>query len=69
LYYFDVFTAVTMKNAVFWDVALCGFIMNRRFGETSRTLKMEATRSSETSVYNKPTRHHIQEDGILHSTS
>jgi hypothetical protein len=31
----------------------------------SSTLKMEATRSSETSVYNKPTRCHISEDGIL----
>jgi hypothetical protein len=28
---------------------------------------MEATRSSETSVHNKPTRRHISEDGILHS--
>jgi hypothetical protein len=27
----------------------------------------EATRSYETSVYNKPTLRHIQEDGILHS--
>jgi hypothetical protein len=27
---------------------------------------MEATRSSETSVYNKPTRPHVPEDGILH---
>jgi hypothetical protein len=26
---------------------------------------MEATCSSETSVYNKPARRHIQEDGIL----
>jgi hypothetical protein len=26
---------------------------------------MEATRSSETSAYNKPTRRHIQESGIL----
>jgi hypothetical protein len=26
---------------------------------------MEETRSSETSVYNKPTRHHIPEDGIF----
>jgi hypothetical protein len=31
------------------------------------TLKIEATRSSETSVYNKPTRRHIQEYGFLHS--
>jgi hypothetical protein len=28
---------------------------------------MEATRSSETSVHNKPTGSHIPEDGILHS--
>jgi hypothetical protein len=33
----------------------------------SSTLMMEAIRSSETSVYNKPTRRHIPEDGILHS--
>jgi hypothetical protein len=25
---FKVSTAVTMKNAVFWDVAPCGFIIN-----------------------------------------
>jgi hypothetical protein len=31
------------------------------------TLKMEAKYSSETSVYNKPTRRKIPEDGILHS--
>jgi hypothetical protein len=29
------------------------------------TLKMEATRSSETSVFTRPTRRHIQEDGLL----
>jgi hypothetical protein len=32
----------------------------------SSTLKMETRRSSETSVYNKPTWRHIPEDGILH---
>jgi hypothetical protein len=31
---FEVFTAVTMKIAVFWDVAPCVFIINRRFGGT-----------------------------------
>jgi hypothetical protein len=31
------------------------------------TMTMEATRSSETSVYNKRIRRHIPEDGILHS--
>jgi hypothetical protein len=32
---FAVFTAVTVKNAVFWAVMPCGFCKNRRFGETS----------------------------------
>jgi hypothetical protein len=30
----EVFTAVTMKNAVFWDVAPCRSCVNRRFGGT-----------------------------------
>jgi hypothetical protein len=25
---FEVFTAVTIKNGVFWDVAVCGFCKN-----------------------------------------
>jgi hypothetical protein len=29
---FEVFTAVTMKNAIFWDVMPCGSCRNRRFG-------------------------------------
>jgi hypothetical protein len=29
---FEDFTAVTMKNAVFWDVAPCICCINRRFG-------------------------------------
>jgi hypothetical protein len=34
---FEVFTALTMKNAVFWDVALCRSSgLNRRFGGTYR---------------------------------
>jgi hypothetical protein len=32
----EVLTEVTMKNAVFWDVAPCGSCMNRRFGVTYR---------------------------------
>jgi hypothetical protein len=28
------FTAVTMKNDVFWDVTPCGSCKNRRFGGT-----------------------------------
>jgi hypothetical protein len=33
----------------------------------SSTIKLEVTRSSEMSVYIKPTRRHIPEDGILHA--
>jgi hypothetical protein len=31
---FEVFTAVTMKNDVFWDVTPCGSCKNLRFGGT-----------------------------------
>jgi hypothetical protein len=31
---FEVFTAVTMKNGVFWDVTPSGSCKNRRFGGT-----------------------------------
>jgi hypothetical protein len=31
---FEVFTAVTMKNAIFWDVAPCRCCVSRRFGGT-----------------------------------
>jgi hypothetical protein len=31
---FEVFTAMTMKNTVFWDVTPCCCCKNRRFGET-----------------------------------
>jgi hypothetical protein len=34
--WFEVFIAVTMKNAVFWDVAPCRSCVNRRFGGTYR---------------------------------
>jgi hypothetical protein len=33
---FEVFTTVTLKNAVFWDVAPCRSCVNRRFGGTYR---------------------------------
>jgi hypothetical protein len=32
----EVFTALTMKNAILWDVMLCGSCKNRRFGGTFR---------------------------------
>jgi hypothetical protein len=31
---FEVFTSVTMKNAVFWDITPCGSCKNQRFGGT-----------------------------------
>jgi hypothetical protein len=94
---FEAFTAVIMKNVVFWDVALCRSSVNRRFGgiyclhlqgrricergssvsslqppahagsplADSSTLKMEAIRSSETSVDAGSTQRHIPEDDIL----
>jgi hypothetical protein len=31
---FEVFTAATMKNGVFWDVTPCGSCKNRRLGGT-----------------------------------
>jgi hypothetical protein len=48
---FEVFTAVTITNIVFWDVALCRSCVNRRFGGTS--------------VHTRSTPCHIPEDGIL----
>jgi hypothetical protein len=35
---FEVFTAVTMKNGVLWDVTPCGSCKNRRFRGTWRLL-------------------------------
>jgi hypothetical protein len=35
---FEVFTAVTMKNGVVWDVTPCGSCKNRRFRGTWRLL-------------------------------
>jgi hypothetical protein len=80
---------VTMKNAVFWEVASCRYCVNRCFGRTYRlhlqgignpltliprsrisyTLKMDAIRSSETSVNAISTRRHIPEGDILQNQS
>jgi hypothetical protein len=65
---------MTMKNAVFWDVTPCRSCVNMWLQTTDAgsslvdflTLKMEAIRSSETSVHTRSTRLHIPEDGILH---
>jgi hypothetical protein len=41
---YEVFTAVTMKNGVFWDVMPCGSCKNRRFGELGTTLAATSNR-------------------------
>jgi hypothetical protein len=72
---FEVFTAVTMKNAVFWDVMPFGSCKNRRFVGRSAstisvtridelgTLRIEELRSSETLILIRVTRRNI--GGIL----
>jgi hypothetical protein len=43
---FEVFTAVTMKKAVFWDVAPCRYCVNPCFGGTYR-LHLQGRRQEE----------------------
>jgi hypothetical protein len=47
---FEVFTAVTMNNAVFWDVAPCRCFVNRRFGGTYH-LHIQGIRNPRLLVY------------------
>jgi hypothetical protein len=47
---FEVFTAVTMTNGVFWDVTPCDSCKNRRFGEIYRLIHQGGISSQRTSV-------------------
>jgi hypothetical protein len=69
---FEVFTAVTLKNAIIWDVTPCCSHKNRRFGRIYLlpslpivTLMMGAIGFSETSGLTRATRRDIPVDGIF----
>jgi hypothetical protein len=77
---FDVFTAVTVKNAIFLDVTLCGSCNNLCFGRKKRlhhegdvgrsslllfTLVVESLRSTEISVLKRATQPNSSEGGIF----
>jgi hypothetical protein len=60
---FEVSTAVTMMIIIFWEMTPCGSYKNRSVTcSHSCTLKMEAIRSSETSVLIRATPCHLPED-------
>jgi hypothetical protein len=72
---FEVFTAVTIKNTVFWEERIASIFrveeirkIYKRGTSVSRWLQPLAIRSSETSFYTISTQRHIQEDGILQVT-
>jgi hypothetical protein len=66
---FEVFTAMTMQETVFWDLAPCILGVCKHLliysHRDSPALMMEAIRSYETSVLTKNTRRKIPEDGFL----
>jgi hypothetical protein len=56
LFYWQTYGQINLKNTVVWDVTVSNTFPRWRY---FFYLKMETTRSSETSVYNKPIRRQI----------
>jgi hypothetical protein len=58
-----------MKNVVFWNVTPCGSCKKGRYAVCGSpilfTLKMEVTRSSESTILKRPIRRHTSEDGFF----
>jgi hypothetical protein len=69
---FEVFAAMTMKNAVLWNLTPCGscknrcFVRKHRLGSGFFYPEDGCDSYSETSVFRRPTERHITEIGILH---
>jgi hypothetical protein len=65
----EVFTVVTVKNAIFWDVLrrVIQLLVTANVPSSSSilvTLMMEVIHSSEPSVLTGATQHYVPEDGI-----
>jgi hypothetical protein len=50
---FEVFTAVTVKNAVFWDVTVCGSCKTRRLRGTSSLQESRGVLSKKAAFFNE----------------
>jgi hypothetical protein len=61
---FNIFTEVTIKNAVFWDVTLCGSCKNRHFGGKHCTI-IRLTRISELGTTEAGTVVSSQSDSVV----
>jgi hypothetical protein len=61
---FEVFTAMTKKNAVFWDVASCRYFVNRRFGGTYR-LHLQGIRNPQAMNQREQVNTNLNVDGYV----